>query len=160
MRVSKKLGKAGQPAIPYQGRGNLLDMGEEGGEIIVANQAAIHLDALIDAAQVRRGVKAGLVAGPGEDAGQGGCGRSFAVGAGNQDRSESALGVAQRCHERAHVRQLEFPARRAGRSVQFLTESVQAVKGRGIRHVLILEGIPCCYAWTGAGHMKSSARIR
>jgi hypothetical protein len=37
------------------------------------------------------------------------------------------------------VRQLKFPARRAGRSVQFLTESMQTVKGRGIGHVLILE---------------------
>ena len=150
-----------QPAIPYQGRGDLLDTEEEGCEIVVANHGAIHLDALIDAAQVRRGVKAGPVAGAGENAGQGGRGGSFAVGAGNQHRGEVALGVAQRSHERAHVRQLEFPARRAGRSVQFLTESVQAVKGRSVRHSLILEGIPCCYSvTTGAGTMKSSARIR
>ena len=49
------------------------------------------------------------------------------------------LGVAQRRHKRAHVRQLKFPARHAGGGVQFMTESVQAVKGRGVRHVLILE---------------------
>ena len=44
-----------------------------------------------------------------------------------------------RMRQGAHVRQLEFSARGAGCGVQFLTESMEAVKGRGIRHVLILE---------------------
>ncbi len=42
----------GQPAILYQRRGDLLDMEEGGGEVIVVDGGAIHLDALIDAAQV------------------------------------------------------------------------------------------------------------
>jgi hypothetical protein len=84
-------------------------------------------------------VKAGPVAGMSKDTGQSGSGGSFAVGAGNQDGSEFPLGIAQRSHERAHVRQFEFSARRAGCGVQFLTERVQAVKGRGIGHDLILE---------------------
>src|SRR6202522_4452848 len=39
------------------------------------------------------------------------------------------------------MRQLKFPARRAGCGVQFLTESLQALKGRSVRHISILEGI-------------------
>ena len=68
----KKTRRPGQPAIPHQGFRNLLDMGKEGGEIVVANLGAIHLDPFIDAAEVRGGVKAGLVAGAGQDAGQSG----------------------------------------------------------------------------------------
>ena len=135
----EKTRQSRQPLVPYQALGDFLDMGEEGGKIIVANHGAIQLDALIHAAQVRRSVETGPVAGSREDTCQGRCGRPFAIGTRHQDRGERTLGVAQRCHERAHVRQLKFPARRAGRSVQFLTESMQTVKGRGIGHVLILE---------------------
>ena len=71
VRVSKKLGNAGSRPSRTRRRGDLLDMEEEGGKIVVADHGAIHLDALIDAAQVRRGVETGPVAGTGENAGQG-----------------------------------------------------------------------------------------
>ena len=58
--------------------------------------AAVDADALVDANEMRRGVERGAIAGGGEDAGQRGGSRAFAVGPGDQDGGELALRIAQR----------------------------------------------------------------
>ena len=92
--VSKKLGSAGSPPLRTNVAAISSTRKKTDAEIIVANHGAIDLDAFIDAAQVRRGVKTRPIAGAGKNAGQGRRGGSFTVGAGNQYGGEVALSIA------------------------------------------------------------------
>ena len=63
--VSKKLGSAGSRPSRTKVAAISSTWKKRDGEIVVADQGAIHLDAFIDAAQVRRGVKARSYSRPG-----------------------------------------------------------------------------------------------
>ena len=66
------------------------------------------LDALVGVDEVGAGVEACAITGRGEDGGESGGGRAFAVGAGDEDRGHPVLGVAEVGAEGAHVGEVEF----------------------------------------------------
>ena len=65
------------------------------GEARLADALAIDTEALTHAAQVRRGIEAGAIAGRGEDGGKGRAHRALAVGAGDVQDRQAALRAAQ-----------------------------------------------------------------
>jgi hypothetical protein len=93
-----------------------------------------YLHALVDADQVRRGVEAGAQPGGGEDRGERGGRRAFAVGARDEDGTEVLLRIAERSHEDAHLGQLELAPRLAGGRVQLGAQGLQAVDCLGVEH--------------------------
>ncbi len=93
------------------------------------------MDALVDAGEVRAGVKAGAVAGGGEDGGEGRGGGAFAVGSGDEDAGDGGVRVAERGGEPAHVLEIELAARDAGlRGGEFGAERVEMRDGFGVGH--------------------------
>jgi hypothetical protein len=95
--------------------GSFVDAEVEAGEVFVGDLAAVNLDALVDAAEMGRGVEGGAIAGGGEDAGKGGGGAAFAVGSGDEDGREGELGVAEGFGKDAHMVELELAAGGTGR---------------------------------------------
>ena len=118
----EKAGMPGQVAARHQLGGHALHALVQGGELGVADGLPVHLQPLVDLLQVRRSVEGGAVAGGAQDRGQGGGGRAFAVGPGDQHRGEAALRVAQRGQQHAHVRQVELGG---GSLVQFVPQLQQ-----------------------------------
>ena len=86
-----------------------------------------------------RRVEAGAVAGGSEDTGQGGSGRSFAVGSSDQYRGKGGLRVPERRSENSHVGEVELAAGRAGCcGGKFLAQSIEMVDRCSVGHVVIL----------------------
>ena len=75
--------------------GGGLDASVDGGEIGVGDGCAVDANAFVDADEMGRGVEGGAVSGGGEDGGEGGGGRAFAVGSGDEDGGKALLGIAE-----------------------------------------------------------------
>ena len=87
---------------------NGKDAVEGGGEIGVGDVSAVDADALVDALEVRRGIKTSAQAGSAKDGVEKSGGGTFAVGAGNMDTGHSAVGIAESFCEDGDVAQVEF----------------------------------------------------
>jgi hypothetical protein len=75
----------------------------DGAEAIAWDILCRRLDTFIDARKMRWSIKACLVAGGIENAGKGGGGGSFAVGASDQNRRELKLRVPERTSQNTHM---------------------------------------------------------
>jgi hypothetical protein len=148
----EEAGQLGKAAVRKQLPAGLVYAGIDLGEVAVWNrfQHAVvrELNAFVHAYQMRAGVEAGSVARGRQDRGQGGRGRAFAVGAGDQDRWLPSGVIPERGAQQAHVGQIELSRRwTAGPTHRKLgAEGVEMVDGFGVDHAFILERISRRYA--------------
>ena len=131
----EEAGRVREGALRDEAGGDVVDAEVEAGEVVVRDGMELDgaegggvvdggvlggdrrrgkLHALVDANEVRRGVEGGTVAGGREDAGEGGGGGAFAVGASDEDGGDCVLGVAEGAHEGAHVGEIELAGGGAG----------------------------------------------
>ena len=80
---------------------------------------------------MRRSVESSLMSGGLNDRRERCCRRPFAVRAGNQNRTEFLLWIAECVQQYAHVRQVEFMRRRTG---QLVAEFVELLDSRSVGH--------------------------
>ena len=98
-------------------------------ELPVGDVDAVHLDALVETQNERRGEKPRIVAGRLQDAGYEGAGGTFAVRAGDMHDRISVLRIAERGEQRA--RAVEPEVHVAPRSLLQIGLGVESVIGRG-----------------------------
>src|SRR5579883_933296 len=87
----EEAGMPGEFGLADQALSGAVDEIVDEGEVVIGNWPSVDAHALVDADQVRGGVKAGLVSGGGQDGSESGGGRTLAVGPGDQDGGEAAL---------------------------------------------------------------------
>jgi len=103
-------------------------------EIGVGDLGSVNANALIGAAEVRRGVEAGAQSGGGEDRGEGRGGRAFAIGSSDQNGREGAVRIAQRGKKRTDLLQRELSPGLAGLRGQFWRHCGEMIDGGLVRH--------------------------
>lgn len=113
---------AGGEPVPQR-----LDLRDEPYDFILGNQPAVYLNALTERDQMRRSKKSHPQAGCAIDAFQHRAGRTFAIGAGDVDETESLLRIAHQCSELESVFQAELCAEQA--------ERIKKFDGSGVGHV-------------------------
>ena len=84
------------------------DLFEQGSQLVGRDGQAVHLNAFLDAGQVRRGEQAGAVAGLAQDGGQHGRGGAFALAAGDVDDPQAFVRIAQQSEQGPHPVELEI----------------------------------------------------
>src|SRR5208282_4292702 len=111
-----------------------VDAGERGSEIVVVDFQAVDANALVDALQVRRGVEAGAGAGGVKDGFEDRSGRSLAVGAGDVDAGDGAVGRAETLGEAGDVFEVELLDVRLARRGKLFAEGEKIMDGVVVVH--------------------------
>ena len=85
--------------VILHGLGQGLDKFRNFRQLLVGNALSVHLHALVEAEDIRRGIKTGAVTSLSKNAGRHGGGGAFAVGAGNVDKLQLILGISHLLEE-------------------------------------------------------------
>lgn len=128
-----------------ESRGGCGDFFDIGADCFFVERLPVYLHAFAEADEVRRGVKAGAVAGGAVNRFEHGGGRAFAVGAGDVDRRECVFRIAERAGEEPHAVDAEFRAVVFQREKECLALGVchRSMRGTGA------DNAHCCIFVTG-----------